>query len=67
MTVKGSIHPITLYTYQRAETPDLAPEVFESFMVDWLTAFDAYVSGDWESSRLKTQARLRFVPDDGPA
>ena len=67
VTVKGSLQPITLYTYQPAEYPDdMDNDSKIRFTEQWLVAFDAYVDGKWNVCREALKVCLVELPGDGP-
>ena len=67
VTVKGSLKPITLYTYQPSEyPPDMSKEARARFTEKWLVAFDSYVEGKWDACRAALKDCLVEHPDDGP-
>ena len=67
VTVKGSLQPLTLYTYQPDEYPSaMTVEQRTEFTVNWLDAFDSYVEGNWKDTRTAIAKCLIVHPEDGP-
>lgn len=67
VTVKGSLQPLTLYTYQPDEYPSgMSVAARSQFTTNWLNAFDSYVKGDWNATRTAITLCLVDNPKDGP-
>ena len=67
VTVKGSLQPLTLYTYQPDEYPrEMTSKQQAMFTSNWLNAFDSYVAGDWIETRKAIAKCLIDNPNDGP-
>lgn len=67
ITVKGSVQPISLYTYDIGTTQATLKGSYTDYKEKFEIAVDYYISGNWPKAMMLLEQCLLLWPDDSPA